>query len=385
MHNIGKIINEQFEIIDIDKVRTKEKGRKHYLLKCLKCNEILSRRSDNLNHIKCKCTPRYYQQNNDKRVAEMINKQFGLLTVLSYVDNKRSPDGSLIYKCKCNCGNICEISGTNLRKGTQSCGCLIGKNKNPNIEDLSNQKFNNITLLSMTEKRDASRCVIYKARCDCGKIFEISGTKVKNGFTKSCGCLQKINLQKYLETVNYATDETGNIYGKLKVLYRNGSTSNWQAIWHCKCDCGKELDIPGTRLRSGQISCGCLSMSKEVYNIFQILQNNNISFETEKKYSNCRDISYLPFDFFIDNEYIIEFDGIQHFHSFEHFGGKKKFILRHKHDLIKNKYCFDNNIPLIRIPYDAEYTLDDLKLETTRFLLTPENEQEYYDSRKENI
>ena len=41
MHNIGKIINEQFEIIDIDKVRTKEKGRKYYLLKCLKCNEIL--------------------------------------------------------------------------------------------------------------------------------------------------------------------------------------------------------------------------------------------------------------------------------------------------------------------------------------------------------
>ena len=50
-------------------------------------------------------------------------------------------------------------------------------------------------------------------------------------------------------------------------------------------------------------------------------------------------------------------------------------------NLIKNKYCFDNNIPLIRIPYNAEYTIDDLKLETTRFLLTPENEEEYYNSR----
>ena len=51
-------------------------------------------------------------------------------------------------------------------------------------------------------------------------------------------------------------------------------------------------------------------------------------------------------------------------------------------DLQKNHYCFDNNIPIIRIPYDAEYTIDDLKLETTRFLLTPENEEEYYTSRK---
>ena len=53
----------------------------------------------------------------------------------------------------------------------------------------------------------------------------------------------------------------------------------------------------------------------------------------------------------------------------------------HKSDLIKNKYCFDNKIPLIRIPYNADYTLNDLKLETTRFLLTPENEKEYYENR----
>lgn len=46
-----------------------------------------------------------------------------------------------------------------------------------------------------------------------------------------------------------------------------------------------------------------------------------------------------------------------------------------------NNYCFRNNIPIIRIPYDAKYTITDLKLETTRFLLTPENEQSYYEKR----
>ena len=45
----------------------------------------------------------------------------------------------------------------------------------------------------------------------------------------------------------------------------------------------------------------------------------------------------------------------------------------------KNQYCFNNNIPLIRIPYSHydSLVLDDLKIETTNFLLTKEGEQEY--------
>ena len=42
---------------------------------------------------------------------------------------------------------------------------------------------------------------------------------------------------------------------------------------------------------------------------------------------------------------------------------------------------FCNPLIIIHIPYDADYIIDDLKLETTRFLLTPENEKEYYESR----
>ena len=76
--------------------------------------------------------------------------------------------------------------------------------------------------------------------------------------------------------------------------------------------------------------------------------------------------------------YIIEYDGIQHFED-GHF--RRPYEQVHKNDLIKNKYCFDNNIPIIRIPYDVEYSINDLKLETTRFLLTPDNEKEYYEKR----
>lgn len=380
----GKVYNNCI-VIGKDEKRTQEKKRTHWLLKCQNCGEILSRRGDNLFNIKCKCQSRkpYSQKNrNEERIKAMLNKRFGKLTVIEYIADRRAPDGSLLYKCKCDCGNYCNKSGTALRAGTKSCGCLIGKSNNNRFNDLSGQKYNLVTILSPTNKRDSSRRVVYKCKCDCGTIFETAGTKVKKGYVKSCGCLQKINLQKYLDTVNYATDETGNVYGKLTVLYRNGSTSNWQAIWHCRCECGKEIDVPGTRLRSGQISCGCLNMSKEAYSIYLLLKQNNISFVTEKKFQECKDIKALPFDFYVQDKYIIEFDGIQHFHSFKHFGGDEKFIVRRKHDLIKNQYCFEYNIPLIRIPYNADYNFNDLVLETTRFLFTPEDEKEYYEQER---
>ena len=77
--------------------------------------------------------------------------------------------------------------------------------------------------------------------------------------------------------------------------------------------------------------------------------------------------------------YLIEYDGLQHF-SYNDIGWhtKERFEKTRQNDLLKNKYCFEHHIPLIRIPYNVEYNLNDLKLETTRFLLTPENEEQYY-------
>ena len=43
----------------------------------------------------------------------------------------------------------------------------------------------------------------------------------------------------------------------------------------------------------------------------------------------------------------------------------------HKHDIIKNKWCKDNNIPLIRIPYTHYDNLEikDLLLNSSQFLI----------------
>ena len=144
-------------------------------------------------------------------------------------------------------------------------------------------------------------------------------------------------------------------------------------------NCGNPYFIADAHsLRTGRLnSCGCL-ISKNENKIKQLLTKNNVPFKTQKTFNDLLDKQKLSFDFYVNNEYIIEFDGKQHFVQDGGWNDKEKFEYTHNHDLLKNKYCFEHNIPLIRIPYNAEYTFEDLKLETTRFLLTPENEQEYY-------
>lgn len=54
--------------------------------------------------------------------------------------------------------------------------------------NLEGQKFNKLLCLEYvkTDKRGNAR---YLWKCDCGKTKEIDGSKVKNGYTKGCGCL----------------------------------------------------------------------------------------------------------------------------------------------------------------------------------------------------
>ena len=87
------------------------------------------------------------------------------------------------------------------------------------------------------------------------------------------------------------------------------------------------------------------------------------------KFDGCKDKKVLPFDIYL-NDYntLIEFQGEQHYRPVR-FGdesfkeAKEKFEYTKKHDEIKKKYCIDNNIPLIEIPYwkfdDLEYYLFD--------------------------
>ena len=103
---------------------------------------------------------------------------------------------------------------------------------------------------------------------------------------------------------------------------------------------------------SGQ-GCPTCKQSKGEIKIENFLLNNNIIFVYQKTFSNCKFKRNLVFDFYLPEQNIcIEYDGAQHFKINKHFGGIESLKLQQKKDEIKNEYCKNNNINLIRIKYN---------------------------------
>jgi len=105
--------------------------------------------------------------------------------------------------------------------------------------------------------------------------------------------------------------------------------------------------------------CGCptCKSSKGELKIRNYLKKHKISFEPQHSFDDCKNILQLSFDFYIPEKNIcIEFDGIQHFQPVKYFGGEDEFKLTQLRDKIKNKYCKDNNIKLLRIKYNENIT-----------------------------
>lgn len=153
------------------------------------------------------------------------------------------------------------------------------------------------------------------------------------------------------------------------------TNSRGEAYWVCKCSCGNYKEINGTEIRRGNIkSCGC-TISHGENKINNILKEHNILYTTQKTFDTClcqpNNIqSKARFDFYIDDKHLIEFDGVQHFeYSGRSWGTKERFEKTQRYDAIKNQWCKDNNIPLIRIPYTHydDLCIEDLMLETTKF------------------
>jgi very-short-patch-repair endonuclease len=113
--------------------------------------------------------------------------------------------------------------------------------------------------------------------------------------------------------------------------------------------------------------CSLCYESKGEKAIAKLLNKLEINFNRQKKFSECKNVYELPFDFYITSKRMcIEFDGIQHHEPLDFFGGQEAFEKLKINDEIKNRYCEDNYINLIRIKYNE---FNDIEKILTPFLL----------------
>lgn len=187
----------------------------------------------------------------------------------------------------------------------------------------------------------------------CGWEWEMTPSNLLRGY----GC-PRCAKQLKDKTTEYFKWELKKINKNIEII---GEYIGAKTSIELKCKiCGNEWMNQPTHLLNGQ-GCPKCNSSKGEKAIEEILNELSINHIREYRFKNCRRGHYtLPFDFYLP-EYntCIEYDGKQHFEPIEYFGGGEAFATRQKNDRIKNNYCKNNKIKLIRVPYT---TIDIKKL-----------------------
>ena len=278
---------------------------------------------------------------------------------------------------------------------SKSCGASVHRESPANFQDLRGKTFGRLLVLNRAENGPNWQ-VRWNCVCSCGNPVTVLAGHLNSGHTRSCGCFQK---ERAHET--HFKDLTGKKFGLLTVLSRNFEYQNIkdskQTYWNCKCDCGSKTVVTGGKLVFGHTqSCGCVKSFGEL-KLKTILALQGIDFFSNYTIQDClrsegNKYSRLKFDFAIFErnslKYVIEFDGLHHFICEDrNWASQDNFKNQQIRDRLKDKYCFDNNIPIIRIPFVMLHfmTIDDLRLETSNFILTRENEEEYYQKYAEIV
>lgn len=121
--------------------------------------------------------------------------------------------------------------------------------------------------------------------------------------------------------------------------------------------------IAGNHKNSEAGCSNCCVCSKGERKVKSWLDHANISYSQHFKFDDCKYVNKLIFDFYLpDYNTCIEYDGEQHYKTIPEWGGYQEFNRIKIRDSIKNDYCKNNNINLIRIPYyesdNINYILD---------------------------
>ena len=322
--------NKGFILLSTEYINSKQKLK----YKCSCGNESIIGISQVLINQKCrKCS------GSEKYTYEFVKEQFEksgcVLISTEYIDARTNLD----YICSCGVQN--KIKFHKFQRGQRCYDCRnkkMAKSLTHTYEFIKSEFEKRGFVLLSTEYNGTHKLLDYI--CSCGSQSQISYNSLQRG----THCFKCSGKKKYTYSCvyNYFKEQGCEL---LETEYINANI-----LMEYQCKCGTFSKIRWSDFRRGQ-RCGC-ELSKGEIIIKKFLKENNIKFEKQKKFEDCKYKNILSFDFYISEKNIlIEYDGIQHFEKQEFFGGEKRFKEQQKIDSIKTQYCIDKEIILLRIPY----------------------------------
>lgn len=262
-------------------------------------------------------------------------------TYIAYYDYNRNIKKHNFYTCKkCNYKKR-ESSGLKHTKIS-----FIEKALNIHID-----KYNYDNIIYINNKTKI------KIFCNkCKTFFEQRPDSHLKGTNCPCYGPQKMTTERFIYESNIIHE---NEYDYSLIEYIN-SKDKINII--CKKH-GEFYQNPYNHL-SGQKCPLCKNLSKGEEKVIKILKKYNINYIHQKKFDDCVDKRKLPFDFYLtDYNICIEYDGKQHDIMSDSIYSIYDYETIKKHDDIKNQYCIDKNIKLIRISYKCYNKIEEILID----------------------
>lgn len=176
----------------------------------------------------------------------LIGLKFNMLTVIADAEDKVFKSGKRepAVLCRCDCGAETVVVKSSLKNGTTKSCGCLNKK----YEDLTGKTFGNWTFLYRTKPG------YWMCRCSCGTEKEVVSGNIKSGKSTSCGC-----IKSKVTSDRFSKDLTGEGFGFLTAIKKAEKKSNHkETYWLCKCDCGNDAVVRTCCLISGATkSCGC--------------------------------------------------------------------------------------------------------------------------------
>lgn len=206
-------------------------------------------------------------------VKDLTGQTFGKLTVLKQATKEEiitsGKTGATLlcshWHCLCSCGNSQIFRGTSLSASNYSQCSICAKQYRIQQTIIKNRisykgiKNNRLEIIADLNEKDLKGNWLCLAKCECGNEIKRPGVYIKNGNTKSCGCLKLDQIRAVAE--NRRIDLIGKVFTYLTVLKYLGPTykeNYYYGTYSCQCICGKIVSVKTTYLTTGEVtSCGC--------------------------------------------------------------------------------------------------------------------------------
>lgn len=169
-----------------------------------------------------------------RRYQDLTGRRSGRLTVVRLHDDS---DTEATWQCACECGGVTIQPGRYIRNvAVMSCGCMKTKGAESRRKDMTGMTFGRLTVMALCATLAESVGARWTCFCLCGTTTVVLGQSLRNGATKSCGCLRG-DVARATAPIKTST------HGHARTSGHSPEYSRWRSMIR-RCENPNQADYP---------------------------------------------------------------------------------------------------------------------------------------------